>query len=68
MTYYEVIWHGKSFEFEDYDEALEFSKTMTFEEKEYDTALIITRPEDGVKIQGLRWIIFGMYELVNLTI
>lgn len=65
---YELIWHGKSFEFEDYDEAVAFAETMTCEEKKYDTALIITRSEDGVKIQGLRWIIFGMYELVNLTI
>lgn len=65
---YEVIWHGKSFEFDDYGEAIEYAKTMILEEEKYDTALIITRSEDVVKIQGLRWIIFGMYEIVNLTI
>ena len=65
---YEVIWHGKSFEFDDYGEAIEHAKTMTFEEEKFDTALIFTRSEDEVKIQCLRWIIFGMYELVNLTI
>ena len=65
---YEVIWHGKSFEFDEYNEALDFAKTMTFEEEKFDTALIFTRSEDDVKIQGLRWIIFGMYELVNLTV
>lgn len=65
---YEVIWHGKSFEFEDYVEALEYAKNMTFEEEKFDTALIFTRSDEGVKIQGIRWIIFGMYELVNLTL
>ena len=65
---YEVIWHGKSFEFDDYDEAIEYARTMTFEEEKFDTALIIKRSEDCVKVQGVRWIIFGMYELVNLTI
>lgn len=65
---YEVIWHGKSFEFDDYGESIEYAKTMTFEEEKFDTALIFIRSEDGVKIQGLRWIIFGMYELVNLNV
>lgn len=66
--HYEVIWHGKSSEFDDYAEALEYAKTMTFEEEKFDTALIIISSEDGVKLQGVRWIIFGMYELVNLKI
>ena len=65
---YEVIWHGKSFEFDDYGEAIEYAKTMTFEEEKFDTALILKRSENDVKIQGIRWIIFDMYELVNLTV
>ena len=65
---YEVIWHGKSFEFDDYDEAIEYARTMTFEEEKFDTALIIKRSEECIKIQAFRWIIFGMYEFVNLTI
>ena len=65
---YEVIWHGKSFEFSDYYEALDFAKIMTFEEEKFYTALILKRSEDDVKIQGIRWILFDMYELVNLTI
>ena len=65
---YEVIWHGKYFEFDDYGEALEYAKTMTIEEEKYDTALIFIRSEGDIKIQAVRWIIFGMYELVNLSV
>ena len=65
---YEVIWNGKSFEFDNYDEALEYARIMTLEEEKFDTALIFKRSEDGVKIQGVRWICLGLYELVNLTI
>ena len=65
---YEVIWQGRYCEFDDYNEALEYAKTITFKEEKYDTALILSKNKKGVKIQGLRWIIFGMYELVNLTI
>lgn len=65
---YEVIWHGKYFEFDDFGEALEYAKKMTFEEEKYDTALIFTRSESDIKIQAVRWIIFGMYELVNLSV
>ena len=64
----EVIWHGKSFEFDDYEEAIEHAKIITLKEDKFDTALIFTRSKDGVKIQGLRWIIFETYELVNLTV
>lgn len=65
---YEVVWHGKSFEFDDYCEAIECAKEMTFEEEKFDTALMFIRSEDEVKIQGIRWIIFGMYEIVNIII
>ena len=65
---YEVIWHGTSRKFDNFDEALHHAKMVTFEEEKFDAALIIKRTDLSVKIQGLRWIIFGMYELVNLTI
>ena len=65
---YEVIWQSKSFEFDNYYEALEYAKVMTLEEEKFDTALIFTRSKDCVKIQGVRWICLNLYELVNLTI
>lgn len=65
---YEVICRGKSCKFDNFDEALQYAKMITFEEEKFDTALIIERSDSDVKIQGLRWIIFNMYEVVNLTI
>ena len=64
----EVIWNGKSFEFNDYDRAIKHAKSATYKEEKFDTALIIKRSNDGVELEGLRWIIFDMYELVNLNV
>ena len=65
---YEIIWNGTVRACDDYDEAIECAKMLTLEEEKYYTALILMRSEDTVKLQAVRWIIFGMYELVNLTI
>lgn len=44
---YKVYWLGaaKHPEFTDYDEALEYAQTMTFEESTLNTAVIVERTE-----------------------
>ena len=48
---YKVYWLGsaKHPEFTDYDEALEFAQTMTFEESTLNTAVIVERKESRIK-------------------
>lgn len=48
---YQVYWQGaaKQAEFTDYDEALEYAQTMTFEESTLNTAIIVARKESRVK-------------------
>lgn len=48
---YQVYWQGaaKQAEFTDYDEALEYAQTMTFEESTLNTAIIVARKEKRVQ-------------------
>lgn len=48
---YKVYWLGaaKHSEFTDYDEALEYAQTMTFEESTLNTAVIVERKESRIK-------------------
>ena len=48
--FYQVYWQGaaKQAEFTDYDEALEYAQTMTFEESTLNTAIVVARKESRV--------------------
>ena len=48
---YQVYWQGaaKQAEFTDYDEALEYAQTMTFEESTLNTAIIVARKGKRVR-------------------
>lgn len=59
---FEVLWDGKINRFDDYGEALEFAKTMTFEEEVHNTALLVSiKKDDTIKIEGVHWMYGGCY-------
>lgn len=65
---FEVLWNGKIRKFDDYGEALEYAKTMTFEEEELNDALIISIKKDGAaKLEGLHWFHGGAYLVEKLA-
>lgn len=64
----EVLWNGKIRKFDDYGEALEYAKTMTFEEEEYNDAFIISSKKDGTAIMdGVHWFHGGAYLVEKLA-
>lgn len=48
---FQVYWQGsaKHAEFTDYDEAVEYAQTMTFEESTFNTAVIVERTKLRIK-------------------
>ena len=65
----QVLWRSKIAKFDDYGEALEYAKTMTFEEDEdYNDAFIISAKKDGTAIlEGVHWVMGGAYLVEKLT-
>lgn len=71
-----VIWNKNEFVFNKFEEVVNKCEELTYGEEKHDTALIITRYEyfgdfPDVKIsrvQGFRWIVDGVFELVNLNV
>ena len=65
---FEVLWNGSISKFDDYGEALEYAKTMTFEEDECNDAFIISIKRDGKAIlEGLHWFHGGAYLVEKLA-
>lgn len=64
----QVLWRSKIAKFDDYGEALEYAKTMTFEEDVHDTALVISIKKDNTaRLDAVHWISGGMYIVEKLT-
>ena len=63
-----MLWHGKIRTFVDYGEALEYAKTMTFEEEELNDAFMISIKEDNTAIlEGVHWFHGGAYLIEKLA-
>lgn len=66
---YKVYWLGaaKHPEFTDYDEALEYAQTMTFEESTLNTAVIVERKELRIKrVIIVTWFFDAMWTVEHI--
>ena len=66
---YKVYWLGnaKHPEFKDYEEALEWAQTMTFEESTLNTAIIVERTESRIKrVIIVTWFFDSMWTVEHI--
>ena len=64
----EVLWHGKIYKFDDYVEALDYAKIMTYGEEKYDSAMIISIKKDNTaRVDGVHWIVDSIFLVEKLA-